>query len=260
MRVHWSSWCAIALLSLLLSACDKSNPEKNNKLATDVATKAEAISPSWEAHIADYPKRWIATETPLYIRFTHPVISEADVNTAFNPKQVTLDTKTPVNLTFTSTTELRIQPIERLPNDTEIRIRLSANDLEGIEQSLDDFEFTVRTIKQDFDLRVNSLSADENDDELMRLSGVITTADTIALDEVKKILRVQVNDQAITDAVWTQELDNKTHSFLITGIMRSESTGKIHLEWDGAAIGSKDKGARDLEIPAQKTFQITGVK
>jgi len=186
MRVHWSSWCAIAMLSLLLGACDKSTPEQNEKPVTDAATEAEAISPSWEAHIADYPKRWIATEAPMYIRFTHPVISEAEVNTAFNPKQVTLDTKTPLNLTFISTTELRISPIERLPNDTEIRIRLSADDLEGIEQSLDDFEFKVRTIKQDFDLRVNSLSADEDDEELMRLSGVITTADTVALDEVKK--------------------------------------------------------------------------
>lgn len=259
MRVHWSSWCAVALLCILLGACDKSTPEQN-KTATDSAAVAEVISPNWEAHIADYPKRWIAAEAPMYIRFTHPVISEAEVNTAFNPKQISLDTKTPVNLSFTSTTELRIQPVERLPNDTKIRIRLSANGLEGIEQSLDDFEFTVRTIKQDFDLRVNSLSAEKNDEELMRLSGVITTADTIALNDVKKILRIQVNDQLITDAIWTQELDNKTHSFLITGIMRGETTGTIHLEWDGKAIGSEDKGSRDLEIPAQKSFQITGVQ
>src|SRR6188508_2372838 len=93
----------------------------------------------------------------------------------------------------------------------------------------------------------------------MRLSGVITTADTIALDEVKKILRVKVNDQR-ADPIWTQESDGKTHTFLINGIMRGEATGKIHLEWDGASLGSQDKGARDLEIPAQKTFQITGVQ
>lgn len=258
MRVHWSSWGAIALLSLLLSACDKPVTEKTEPSA-DAAAAVEAIAPNWEAHIADYPKRWIAAEAPMYIRFTHPVVSEAEVNTAFNSKQVVLDNKIPVNLTFTSTTELRIQPIERLPSDTPIHIRLSAKDLEGIEQSLDDFEFDVRTIKQDFDLRVNSLSAEENDDELMRLSGVITTTDTVALDDVKKILRVKVDDQP-AEVIWTQEPDAKTNTFLITGIMRGDTTGNIHLEWDGAAIGSTDKGARDLEIPAQKTFQITGVQ
>jgi uncharacterized protein YfaS (alpha-2-macroglobulin family) len=259
MRVHWSSWCAVALLSLLLSACDKSAPEEKSKPVTNAAEKAEVISPNWEAHIADYPKRWIAAEAPMFIRFTHPVISEAEVNTAFNPKQVVLDTKTPVNLTFTSTTELRISPIERLPNDTEIRIRLSADGLTGIEQSLDDFEFTVRTIKQDFDLRVDSLSTQQDDENLMQLSGAITTADTSELDAIKKILRIQINNQ-LTDAVWTQELDRKTHKFLITDIQRGDTAGTIHLEWDGTAINSTDKGARDLEIPAQKNFQITGVQ
>jgi alpha-2-macroglobulin len=264
MRVHWSSWCAVALLSVLLSACDKSTPEQESKPATDSAA-TEAISSSWEAHIADYPKRWIAAEAPLYIRFTHPVVREDQVNTAFNPQQVSLgspsapDKKFIANLTFTSTTDLRIQPIERLPSNTNLRIHLRAEGLEGIEESLDDFVFDVRTIKQDFDLRVNSLSAMDDDDELMQLSGTVTTADTMELDAVKKILRIQVNDR-LTDAVWTQELDKKNHQFVITDIQRGDTTGNIHLEWDGTSIGAKDKGARDLEIPAQKAFQITGVQ
>ena len=258
MQAHWSSWCAIALFSLLLSACDKSAPDKNKPADKETAVAA-AIAPEWEAHIADYPKRWIAAEAPMFIRFTHPVVSEAQVNTAFDPKQISLDIKIPVNLTFTSTTDLRIQPIERLPSDTKIRVRLLANGLEGIDNSLDDFEFNVHTIKQDFDLRVNSLRTDENDDELMRISGIITTADTAAVDTVKKMLQVAVNEDP-ADVLWTQELDGKTNTFLISGIMRGETAGNIHIAWDGAAIGSSDKGARDIEIPAQKAFQVTGVQ
>ncbi|WP_197085535.1 alpha-2-macroglobulin [Cellvibrio sp. pealriver] len=259
MRVHWFSYCAIAALVFLLSACDKPAPEQKTQSAPLDIKTAEAIAPDWEAHIADYPKRWVATESPLYIRFTHPVVSEAEVNTAFDPKQVSLDIKIPVNLTFTSTTDLRIQPIERLPGDTKIRVRLSPKGLSGIENSLDDFEFEVHTIKQDFDLRVDSLSTQDDDENVMQLSGAITTADTSELDAVKKILRIQVNGRD-SNAVWSQELDKKTHRFLLTGIERGEAAGSIHLEWDGAAIGSDDKGARDIEIPAQKAFQITGVQ
>lgn len=264
MRVHWSSWCAIVFLGLLLSACDKSAPEQKTQSAPLDIKAAEAIAPDWEAHIADYPKHWIAAEAPMYIRFTHPVISEAEVNTAFNPSQVTLfnealKSKTPVNLTFTSTTDLRIQPIERLPSNTKMRVRLSAAGLTGIEDSLDDFEFEVHTIKQDFDLRVDSLSTQEDDDNVMQLSGAITTADTIDLDTVKKILNIQVNQQS-TDAVWTQELDKKTHQFVVTNIERGDTAGSIQLDWDGTTVGSSDKGSRTLEIPAQKAFQVTGVQ
>jgi uncharacterized protein YfaS (alpha-2-macroglobulin family) len=258
MRVHWYSWCLTALLGLVLSGCDKaSEPKQDQPTASEQA--ADRIPPEWEAHIADYPRRWIATEAPMYIRFTHPVVSEAEVNTAFNPKLVTLDNKIPVNLTFTSTTDLRIQPVERLPGDTKIRVRLGAQGLQGIDKSLDDFEFEVRTIKQDFDLRVGSLSIQEDDESAMQLGGAVITADTVPLDTVKKILRITVNQQAV-NAVWTQELDKKTHKFLITDIQRGDSTGNIQLEWDGSAIGSSDKGSRTLEIPAQKVFQVTGVQ
>lgn len=253
MRAHWYSWCVVVLLGMLLGACDKSATEPKP------AAEGEAATTGWEAHIADYPKRWIAAEAPLYIRFTHPVVTEAQVNAAFDKKLVSLNTKIPMNITFISTTELRIQPAERLPNDTAIHVRLSPKGLEGIEQSLDDFEFDVRTIKQDFDLQVNSLSTMEGDDEQMQLSGTITTADSAELGAIKKILQIQVNKKA-TSVVWTQELNKKKHAFLLSGIQRGDSTGNLHLKWDGAAIGSSDKGARDLEIPAQKVFQVTGVQ
>ena len=70
MRAHWYSWCAIALLGLLLSACDNSTTEEK----TSPAATAQAIAPEWEAHIADYPKRWVATEAPLFIRFSRFVM------------------------------------------------------------------------------------------------------------------------------------------------------------------------------------------
>ncbi len=258
MRIQWVSWCVIAILSLLLGACDKSAPER----AKDQSEAAEAVDEAasgWEAHIADYPKRWIAAEAPMYIRFTHPVVDAEQVNTAFDSKLIALDTKIPVNLTFTSTTDLRIQPAGRLPGDTPIRVRLRAKGLQGIEQSLEDFAFEVRTIKQAFDLKVDSLGVMESDEEQMQLRGSVTTADTAELQSVKKILAVRVNRQKV-DPVWTQELDKKTHNFLITGIGRNDTTGNIHLEWDGAALDSTDKGARDVEIPAKKVFQVTGVQ
>lgn len=261
MRNQWVSWCVIAVSSLLLGACDKNSPEptKEESAAVVVDEPAAEVATGWEAHIADYPKRWIAAEAPMYIRFTHPVVKDDQVNTAFDPKLISLNTKIPFNLTFTSPTDLRIQPAERLPADTPFRVRLRAKGLQGIDQSLDDFEFEVRTIKQAFDLKVNSLAAMENNEEQMQFSGSITTADTAELDSVKKILSVQVNGKTV-EPVWTQELDKKTHNFLIIGIARGDATGKIHLAWDGAAIGSTDKGARDIDIPARKIFQVTGVQ
>ncbi len=258
MRIQWVSWCVIAASVFLLGACDKSAPTPAKDQAEKVEAAAEVVT-GWEAHIADYPKRWIAAEAPMYIRFTHPVVGAEQVNTAFDPKLIAFDTKVPFNLTFTSPTDLRIQPAERLPSDTAIRVRLRAKGLQGVDESLDDFAFEVRTIKQAFDLKVNSLQVAEDNEEQMQLSGVVVTADTAELDGVKKILSVQVNGNII-EPVWTQELDKKAHNFLITGITRGDANGKIQINWDGTALGSSDKGAREIEIPAKKLFQVTGVQ
>jgi len=258
MRIQWVSWCVIAASVFLLGACDKSAPTPAKDQAEKVEAAAEVVT-GWEAHIADYPKRWIAAEAPLYIRFTHPVVGAEQVNTAFDPKLIAFDTKVPFNLTFTSPTDLRIQPAERLPSDTAIRVRLRAKGLQGVDESLDDFAFEVRTIKQAFDLKVNSLQVAEDNEEQMQLSGVVVTADTAELGDVKKILSVQVNGNII-EPVWTQELDKKAHNFLITGITRGDANGKIQINWDGAALGSSDKGAREIDIPAKKLFQVTGVQ
>nr|WP_324257022.1 MG2 domain-containing protein [Cellvibrio fontiphilus] len=260
MRVQWSLWFVVVLMNLMLAGCDKSAPEQDSKPGQNAGTAAtESLAPEWENHIADYPKRWVPTEAPLFIRFTHPVVSEAQVNAPVNPDLIAVDSKTPLNLLFVSTTELRIQPVERLPADSKIGFRLNSASLEGIDKSLGNFEFEVQTIKQDFDLRVDALAVMEDDENLMQLTGVLTTADTAELSSVKKILQLAVNERLV-DVVWTQDTDRKTNRFLITHIERGETQGKLSLTWDGEALGSSDKGARELEIPARKTFQVTGVQ
>lgn len=259
MRAHWHHWLTILLLSVLCVACDKSPTQTPANTDTKKADQVEVMAPSWTAHIADYPKRWVAAEAPLFIRFTHPVVRPEQVNTAFDPKLVSLDSNIPVNLVFISDTELRITPAERLPNDSALHLRLRAKGLEGIDQDLEDFEFDVHTIKQDFDLQVKGLVAVDSDENLMQLSGTITTDDTADIEQVKKILRIQVNQQE-RDLVWTQESDRKTNQFTLGHIERDTGAGKITLSWDGAAIGSDDKGSRELSIPAQKAFLVTGVQ
>jgi len=259
MRAQWYSWCVVALFAVILGACDKNAPEKAAKQASDAPVKAETIAPKWEAHIADYPKRWIAAEAPLFIRFTHPVVTPEQVNTAFDSDLITLDIKTPVNLVFVADNELRITPAERLPNDTAIHVRLNPHGLQGIEKPLDDFEFDVHTIKQDFDLRVDSLKTMDDGTDHMQLNGAIITADTAELDAVKKLLTVKVNNSD-AELVWSQELDRKTHNFTVFNIPRNDAAGNIHLAWDGASVNSDDKGARDIEIPARTVFQVTGVQ
>ena len=255
MRMTWHHWLAGLLLSLALSACDKTPKAPEPPQAQAVP---EQVQPSWDTHIADAPKRWIAAEAPLFIRFTHPVIKPELVNKPIEHKLVSLSNGTALNAVFVAENELRITPVERLPNNTPLTLRLHPNQLEGIEPTLDDLVLELHTIKQDFDLQVNGLRT-LDDEDLMELSGNITTDDTSQLKAIKQLLEVRLNGTP-QELVWVEELDRKTFRFNLGNIPRGETPGQLVLEWNGAAIGAEDKGARELQVPAQKAFEVTGVQ
>ncbi|HWV16495.1 MAG TPA: MG2 domain-containing protein [Cellvibrio sp.] len=248
-RLHSICVCVfLLLLGSLLASCDKKTGP----------AKADDLAPHWETHIADYPKRWVAAEKPLFIRFSHPVVALEKVN---QPVEgiVELDPRLPANVLFTADNELRITPVDRLPNNTALKVTLHGEKLLGVEKSLKPFEFTVHSIRQEFDLKIHGLVAQDNSAEKMQFSGELRTADTAELDAVKKILKATINGQP-AELEWTQTADRQSNNFVIKNILRTKTEGALHVEWDGAAIESTDKGARDLPIPALTDFKITGVE
>jgi alpha-2-macroglobulin len=241
--------CFSFFLACLVSGCDKKN----------AATKQPDLSaPKWETHVADYPKRWVAAEKPLFIRFSHPVVSADKVNQAVEGV-IELSPYFAANLLFTADNELRITPLDRLPSNTPIKITLHGDKLLGIEKTLKPFEFEVHTIRQEFDLKIHGLVAQDDSPEKMQFTGELRTADTAQLALVKKMLVATINGKA-QELNWVQSADNQTNNFELKNIVRTKEQGMLRLEWDGSAISASDKGARDLAIPALTTFTITGVE
>src|SRR5690606_29485646 len=190
------------VLSFALAACDRA-PEDD----TSHSTSAEA-SARWDTHIADYPKRWVATDAALFIRFTHAVVDESQLNQP-RSKLVTLSPKLPVTAVFTAVDELRITPHERLPGDQTINVQLHNHKLLGVDEDLPPFKFEVHTIKQDFDLRINGLVSDADNSEQMLLQGQITTTDRADAKSVEKILRATLQDKTLP-ILWQAQDDGKT--------------------------------------------------
>jgi alpha-2-macroglobulin len=255
--MHLIKWLLFFTL-ISLTACDKKSESPPAATPTN-DTAAAVVEANWAEHLVDYPRRWVATDAPIYIRFSHPVVSAENVDKAADDDLVDLDIDTPINLVFTAEDELRITPAERFPNGKKFRLTLTADGLAGVDQSLDDFVLELETVKQEFDLQVNSLIPVPDSEGKMQLTGTITTADTTDLDQVKKILTVEVNKKN-QDIEWTEEIDHKTFRFTINNIARTESDSKLELMWNGASLGSDKKGAREIEVPKLNQFKVTGVQ
>lgn len=245
----------LVTIALTLTGCDPKTPDQTSDTSP---TTSEQISAEWSAHIADYPKRWVAAEQPMWVRFSHPVASEGMLNRPIDDL-IQVTPKVAITATFTADNELRIAPVGRLPNEQALTFSLRADKLQDVDPRLPPFSFEVHTIRQDFDLKLDSLAMQDGSEGMMRLTGELHTTDTAELEQVQKLVSVTVNGTA-AELAWTQSEDRKTNRFMLENIARGEQTGKVRVEWDGAAIGSDSKGARDLSLPSRTAFVVTGVR
>ncbi len=240
---------SLLILAILVTACDRTPP-------ADTPVD-EAAASAWNAHIVDYPRRWIATDGPLHIRFSHPVVDEQQLNQPVEGL-VSLKPDHPVTAVFTAVDELRITPNTRLPNDQPFALTLRSKNLQDIDGDLPPFVVQVHTIKQDFDLKIDGLVSQENT-ERMTLRGQLITTDSTDTKAVEKVLRASLGGKTLP-INWQAQSDNKTFDFTLADIPRSAEAGSLHLEWDGSAIGSTEKGARDIAVPAINEFLITNAR
>lgn len=244
LRLH--AYLLMCVCCLFVSCKKDSSPEK------------AALEPQWQTHIADYPKRWVQAEKPLFVRFTHPVVNPDQLNKAVDGV-VKLTPNIPASVVFTADNELRITPAERLKSDLALKVAIYPDKLIGVDKKLKPFEFEAHTIRQEFDLKLQGLLPQETPTDTMQLVGELRSADTLAADQLPQLLKAKINGLD-TSLVWTHSDDKLTHSFVVKDIKRTEQSGNVHLEWDGTSLGVNDKGARDLEIPAINAFIITGVQ
>ena len=240
------------LLTLLFvaTACDRTTDTPPEETPGE-----EAAASAWDAHIVDYPRRWVATDAPMVIRFSHPVVDEEKLNQPVDGL-VVLKPDHPVTAVFTAVDELRITPNTRLPNDRQFTLSVRNKHLQGVDKDMPAFDVQVHTIKQDFDLKIDGLVSQQNADDRMTLSGQLITTDSADVRAVEKILSASLGGNTLP-MTWQAKGDNKTYSFTLADIPRRAEAGSLRLEWDGSAIGSDEKGARDITVPAINQFLVT---
>ena len=121
------------------------------------------------------------------------------------------------------------------------------------------YRFEITTPEQKFSVNIENLQMSETGKggELF-LTGIFTTADVTDIAKVKQVLQAKY-DQPLTVS-WDEAGDNKTFTFNIKGIARSNKPRQLVLDFDGKAIGAHQKLSRQITIPARDEYRILSVR
>ena len=145
-------------------------------------------------------------------------------------------------------------PKKPLENDKEYQVTFHLSEVKDVPKELKNFNFTIKTIKQDFVINTQDLQSYSKD--FSYLNGTITTSDNLDLDIAKKLVQVTQNGKPLKVKIDKALSASKEFKFVIDSIQRLVDDSKITITWNGNDFGIKQKGSLEYEIPGKNNFKI----
>lgn len=153
-----------------------------------------------------------------------------------------------------STNTIAFIPSEKLQQDTEYQITFHLDEVKDVPKKLEEFNFTLKTIKQDF--LINTLDLQSYSKEYQYLNATIAFSDDIDLESVSKIIKVNQGDIELKIKFDKEVSNPKEYKFVIDSIQRKVEDSKINIIWDGSVLEIEQKGEVDFEIPGKNNFKV----
>lgn len=170
-----------------------------------------------------------------------------DISPSVNGKVVALSSNT-----------IAFIPEKKLESGTEYQVTLHLDKLNSKvaekDKTLSNFNFTVKTIKQDF--VVDLLDVQSYSKEYQYLNCVLKTADNIDFETAKILVEAQHNGNDLQLIFEKSNAVGKEFKFRIDSIQRLNSKSNLEIVYDGSDYDIDQKGTIDFPITALNEFKV----
>ncbi|MET3047192.1 alpha-2-macroglobulin family protein [Flavobacterium covae] len=149
-------------------------------------------------------------------------------------------------------------PKDKLDQNTLYQVTLNLGKIKSVPKELEEFKFSLKTIKQDFVVKTDELQS--SDKETYYLVGTVKTADVADFDDVEDLLECSQEGDDLAITFDKEESTNTEFKYRVEGIKRFDEASEIVLEWDGDEIDAENEGKSKLAIPAKNDFKVMSVE
>ncbi len=150
---------------------------------------------------------------------------------------------------------LVFRPTNPLKNGQSFTGEINLRKLFNLSEEEENFGFEFSVIEQDFEIELGGLSPDSNNPNEITIAGTLLTADISKAKDVQNSIKAFLNGDKL-EVLFDGKSLSKKHTFVISGIERTDKTGRLEILWEGDALHSKRKGSRSIEIPRIGAFEL----
>ncbi len=235
---------------LLLFSCSEKNPKELQEEQAAEFFKFRTI-------IDQVTDNVVSAHENITVRFTNPQTNWNSGQTV--PEDVfKISPEVKGKSIFIDNQTISFVPDEPLENNTNYQVKLQVGKLLQVEDDLKEFNFSFKTIKQDFIVNIEPvISVDKN---TQRVIGFIRASDILTLEDARKIVTARINSKE-QDISFQSDIEKaSSFSFIIDNIKRTVDDQELKVFWNGAAIGVNDKDEVSITLPGKDNFLVTDIQ
>ncbi len=213
------------------------------------------INPAYEAYISAYTTGVVSTAASIQVRLAQPGIDTSAIGKEVEDNLFAFSPSVTGRSYWQDTRTLTFLPNQKLDAGKTYQVRFALEKVTPVPDSLADFTFALRTMMQNYDMKVEGLTIyEEKDTTRQTLEGTLLTADVAEAVSVERMLRAVQKDSTLSIR-WNHE-DGRTHHFTVEDIARQDSAAQVVLTSTGVPIEVSKSQDDTVHIPARGVFSL----
>jgi uncharacterized protein YfaS (alpha-2-macroglobulin family) len=238
------TWFTAVVLLCTIASCNRKK-------------KLVEIDPAFSRYINAYSSGVVSKKTTIRIQLAADAGVTHSLNETIKESLFRFSPRVEGKAYWTDARTIEFKPDKDLDPGELYEVNFHLGKVMNVPGAYKDFRFNIETIKPAFEVQENGLRA--LDKQVMSLSGQVITADVEPSAKVEQLLQASLNGSSMK-INWQHNETNKTHGFVINGIQRGSTAGKLLLQWNGEPLHAAQKDKKEMEIPAIGDFKVLDVR
>jgi len=149
-------------------------------------------------------------------------------------------------------------PEKKLDQNTEYQVTFHLSEIIKVPEKLKDFNFSLKTIKQDFTVATNDVQSYSKDYQYLNCT--LKSADELDFETAQKLVSAEQKGQKLKIKFDKSNSSKTEFRFVVDSIKRYAEDTEINIEYDGSDFDIEQKGTIKFPIAGKNNFKIIDVE
>lgn len=232
--------------AFLLASCSEKSAEDFNSDFT-----------LYRDYITGFSSGLISTHADIQVGLAFAK-NEWQVDKELNKEFFTISPGIDGKVLYLANNTIAFRPSKPLEQDTEYRVTLHISKITDLPKELKDFNFTVKTLKQDFLVTSQDLQSYNRDWQFLNM--VLKSSDQMDAATAAKLVMAEQEGKQLPVKFNSKSGSGTEFYFMIDSIQRKAQNSKIKISWNGEPYGIEREGSEEFTIPGKDNFKVIGME